>query len=815
MGKKMESLRPLELEVKVPTFFRCPISLDVMTSPVSLCTGVTYDRSSIQRWLDSGRKTCPATNQPLPSTDLIPNLTLRHLIQIWSVSPSAASATSAAVNNSAPNTHKNFTFNLLADLRSSSSNPALLLRRLADFFLDTKSDDFEKNSIVFSGDCSAAVSSVFTQNAGDIETLEAAAKVFAAILTVDCIEENNKKIAISSLLSDLHSSVSALLSILKQSKTTDSKADAARILSAILSSSDSDSKTSIAEISDLIPELIRLINQEKMDRASIDSGIECLAAIIGVRRGRLWMVKEGVVPALVRVLKAEAHISPAATAEKAIILLEAVSGIAEGRSAICEAAEECLGAVLLRMMKVGREGMEAAVAVLWSVCHRFRDRRAVEAVAAENGGAMKILVLMQSNCSPAVRQMSGDLPHHSHPLIPTPPPQSPHHSHPLIPTPPPQSPHHSHPLIPATPPQSPHHLPPIIPATPPPIPHYPHPLIPATPPPQSPHHSHPLIPATPPQSPHHSHPLIPATSPHHSHPLPPLIPATPPSHSPHHSHPIIPATPPQSPPPSHPLIPATPPHIPHYSPPLIPATPPSHSPHHSHPIIPATPPQSPPPSHPLIPATPPHIPHHSPPLIPATPPPHSPHHSHPLIPATPPQSPPPSHPSIPATPPHSPHHSHPSIPTTPPQSPPISHPLIPITPPQSPHHSHPLIPATPPHSPHHSHPLIPVHTPPPTISPSPSPEAHLPHHHHRHHHHHHYSKHHSLPPSSAVPIPSPYLTPPFHFGSPPPVYHPYPLFPPHNPIIQPPAATPSNLPFKFTGPPPPRRYGPQVRLPQF
>lgn len=390
MGKKEERLQSLNLEVKVPSFFRCPISLDVMRSPVSLCTGVTYDRSSIQFWLDSGKKTCPATNQPLTSTDLIPNHTLRRLIHLSSVSATAVAA------------------RLLRDLRSSP-DPRPLLRRLADFFLDAGNDDSEKNAVVVAGGCAAVVSSVLTQNAGRIAILEAAAKVFAVILAADCVEESNKKIAISPLISDLNASVDALLSILKDGEASESRAHSAAILAAILSSSDSDTTASIAEKPGLIPELIRLISPEKMDQASIVAGIDCLAAMCGARRARLRMVKDGVVPAAVKVLRAEAETAPAPTAEKAIKLLEAASRIAEGRSEICEAAEDCLGAVLRRMMKVGGEGTEAAVAVLWSVCHRFRDRRAVEAVTAENGGVMKILLLMQGNCSPAVRQMAGDL----------------------------------------------------------------------------------------------------------------------------------------------------------------------------------------------------------------------------------------------------------------------------------------------------------------------------------------------------------------------------------------------------------------------
>eukprot|EP00249_Psilotum_nudum_P032345 c47727_g1_i1 orf=195-1223(+) len=74
---------PSEPQVSIPPFFRCPISLDLMRDPVSVCTGVTYDRASIEKWIDSGNNTCPATMQTLQSYDLIPNHTLRRLIQDW------------------------------------------------------------------------------------------------------------------------------------------------------------------------------------------------------------------------------------------------------------------------------------------------------------------------------------------------------------------------------------------------------------------------------------------------------------------------------------------------------------------------------------------------------------------------------------------------------------------------------------------------------------------------------------------------------------------------------------------------------------
>lgn len=77
--------RSRAVEVTVPAHFRCPISLDVMKDPVTLCTGITYDRQSIEAWLESGNRTCPVTNQALRSSEMIPNHAIRKMIQAWCV----------------------------------------------------------------------------------------------------------------------------------------------------------------------------------------------------------------------------------------------------------------------------------------------------------------------------------------------------------------------------------------------------------------------------------------------------------------------------------------------------------------------------------------------------------------------------------------------------------------------------------------------------------------------------------------------------------------------------------------------------------
>ncbi|WOG94925.1 hypothetical protein DCAR_0314222 [Daucus carota subsp. sativus] len=69
--------------IAVPLYFRCPLSLRLMLDPVIVATGQTYERTSIQTWLDHGLTICPITRQMLSHTNLIPNYTVKALIANW------------------------------------------------------------------------------------------------------------------------------------------------------------------------------------------------------------------------------------------------------------------------------------------------------------------------------------------------------------------------------------------------------------------------------------------------------------------------------------------------------------------------------------------------------------------------------------------------------------------------------------------------------------------------------------------------------------------------------------------------------------
>ncbi|KAK2415708.1 U-box domain-containing protein [Trifolium repens] len=67
----------------IPHEFLCPITLEIMTDPVIVASGQTYERESIEKWFKSNHKTCPKTRQPLEHLQLAPNCALKNLIVEW------------------------------------------------------------------------------------------------------------------------------------------------------------------------------------------------------------------------------------------------------------------------------------------------------------------------------------------------------------------------------------------------------------------------------------------------------------------------------------------------------------------------------------------------------------------------------------------------------------------------------------------------------------------------------------------------------------------------------------------------------------
>ncbi|KAF5186367.1 U-box domain-containing protein [Thalictrum thalictroides] len=69
--------------LSIPHEFLCPITLEIMTDPVIVASGQTYERESIQKWFEANHRTCPKTRETLAHLSIAPNFALKNLILQW------------------------------------------------------------------------------------------------------------------------------------------------------------------------------------------------------------------------------------------------------------------------------------------------------------------------------------------------------------------------------------------------------------------------------------------------------------------------------------------------------------------------------------------------------------------------------------------------------------------------------------------------------------------------------------------------------------------------------------------------------------
>ncbi|KAK8717240.1 hypothetical protein V6N13_044515 [Hibiscus sabdariffa] len=356
-----------------------------MKSPVSLCTGVTYDRASIQRWLESGNNTCPATMQVLQSKEFVPNRNLQRLIQIWSDSVARRQLEADSASDSAVPSQDQI--NLLVK-RLDNNNFFSSLTKIVCFARES-----EENR-EFLARIDGFLNAVFDF----MRNVESDVKLIEQV--VEILNLMSSKILEKKPL--LESNCLSTILVVLQRGSLDSQIQSIGLLKSI--AVDGESKLKIAEQEGLLQDLVKSLNKEK-DPRLIEASISCLIEITMPKRVKIKVIQSGTIPELKK------HLSEPNTSvsiiEKSLQLLETLSSCRDGRVEIWHDSM-LVKAIVQKVLKVSNKATEHAVTILWCVCYLFRDEKAQEAVVSSNG-MTKFLLLMQSNCSAAVRQMSADL----------------------------------------------------------------------------------------------------------------------------------------------------------------------------------------------------------------------------------------------------------------------------------------------------------------------------------------------------------------------------------------------------------------------
>lgn len=103
----------------IPNDFLCPLSLEIMIDPVIVASGQTFERRSIEKWIEAGHRTCPKTGQPLEHLSLAPNYALQNLIKKWCERNKVSLARKEASSSTSAGCGREGITSLVHDLNSS------------------------------------------------------------------------------------------------------------------------------------------------------------------------------------------------------------------------------------------------------------------------------------------------------------------------------------------------------------------------------------------------------------------------------------------------------------------------------------------------------------------------------------------------------------------------------------------------------------------------------------------------------------------------------------------------------------------------
>ncbi|XP_076949089.1 U-box domain-containing protein 26-like [Bidens hawaiensis] len=375
------TLQPLDVGLQIPYHFRCPVSLELMTDPVIINTGQTYDRSSIESWIATGNTTCPVTRLPLTDFTLIPNHTLRRLIQDWCVAnrsygveriPTPKQPADPVIVQS-----------LLKQASTASNSRQLRLsavRRIRGLVRDS-----EKNRLVVKTQnaCETLLEVLFSETSRNSSELIHELLVILSVLPLtetECL-----------LVSSVPDRISYLIFLLSHS-SIDVRVNTAVLLENVIAGTSSpELRAEISSHDSIFDGVIGILDYPLSYPRALKVGIKALFALCIVKQHRHKAVEAGAVEALIDRLPDFEKCD----AERALATVELLCRSPSGCAAF---ASHALTVPLLVkvILKISDRATEYAAGALLSLCSAV-ERLQVEAVAA--GVLTQLLLLVQSDCT--------------------------------------------------------------------------------------------------------------------------------------------------------------------------------------------------------------------------------------------------------------------------------------------------------------------------------------------------------------------------------------------------------------------------------
>lgn len=375
------SLDSLDIGIQIPYHFRCPVSLELMRDPVTVCTGQTYDRASIESWVATGNTTCPVTRAPITDFTLIPNHTLRRLIQEWCVANRAFGV--ERIPTPKQPAEPGLVRSLLSQASSTQSHSRSrlsALRRLRG--LACESD--KNRSVILANNAREVLLCILFSNM-DSNSPELSHESLA-ILSMFPLPEVE-----SVLVSSDPVRVRYLVSLLSN-PSIDVRMNSAALIESVLSGTRSpELRAQISNADEIFEGIVGILNCPLSYSRALKIGVKALFALCLAKQYRHKAVTAGAVEALMDRLQD----FDKCDAERALATVELLCRIPAGCAAF--AAHALTVPLLVKIiLKISHRATEYAAGALLSICSASEQAQR-EAAAA--GVMTQLLLLVQSDCT--------------------------------------------------------------------------------------------------------------------------------------------------------------------------------------------------------------------------------------------------------------------------------------------------------------------------------------------------------------------------------------------------------------------------------
>ncbi|KAM7505058.1 hypothetical protein LguiB_003962 [Lonicera macranthoides] len=366
-------------DIEVPHFFLCPISLEIMKDPVTLSTGITYDRHSIEKWIFCRENNiCPVTKQILSDSELIPNHTLRRLIQSWSTE---------RIPTPRPPIKK---AQIVKILEHSKSSPQLQIKCLQELKSISSESETNKRSIEAAGGAEVLA---WIINKGDnsslqeneFELIKRASGEALSILYNLQLSENALK-----CLLDINDRFMESLICVIQHGTYESRTYAVLLLKSMLELAE---PVQLARLTrEFFVQLVQLLGDDISQKAS-KATLQVLTSSCAWRRNKVKALEAGAVAVLVdRLLDSIER----RDCEMVVVLLEQLCQCAEGRAELLKHGAG-LAVVSKKILRVSQVVSEGGVKILHSIA-KFSASPSVVQEMLQLGVVARLCLVLQDDC---------------------------------------------------------------------------------------------------------------------------------------------------------------------------------------------------------------------------------------------------------------------------------------------------------------------------------------------------------------------------------------------------------------------------------